>query len=54
MIKPLALTLLSALLWAPSTHAQAAPAATSTTQQVDALFARWDRPDSPGAAVAVL
>ncbi|MGZ5202114.1 MAG: serine hydrolase domain-containing protein [Telluria sp.] len=52
------LALLTALLLAQlpgqaSPHAQAATQA-SQQQQVDALFAKWNRPDTPGAAVEVV
>lgn len=32
----------------------AATAATSAEQQVDALFAKWNKPDTPGAAVEII
>jgi CubicO group peptidase (beta-lactamase class C family) len=39
---------------APALAAQAPAPALSPERQVDALFAPWDRPGSPGAAVAVV
>lgn len=45
---------LSLLLLAPAAaSAQAAARAPSQTARVDSVFARWDRPTSPGCAVAV-
>jgi CubicO group peptidase (beta-lactamase class C family) len=46
--------LLSVLLLAASPHGHAAAPAASKQQQVDALFAKWNSPDTPGAAVEVL
>ncbi|BDU19978.1 serine hydrolase [Dyella sp. GSA-30] len=48
------LALLSALLLAASSQGHAAASAASKQQQVDALFAKWDNPDTPGAAVEVV
>jgi CubicO group peptidase (beta-lactamase class C family) len=48
---PLSLSLLIVVLAASSGDAQPAP---SDAAKVDALFARWDKSDSPGAAVAVI
>ncbi|MDL2355821.1 MAG: hypothetical protein QFF03_11230 [Pseudomonadota bacterium] len=53
------LALMSATLFCRAIPARAdapavAAAASTPQQQVDALFARWDRKDLPGCAVAVI
>jgi CubicO group peptidase (beta-lactamase class C family) len=48
------IALLSALLLAASPQGHAAAEAASKQQQVDALFAKWNSPDTPGAAVEVV
>ncbi len=35
-------------------HVATAQSSEPTTDQVDALFARWDTPESPGAAIAII
>jgi CubicO group peptidase (beta-lactamase class C family) len=40
--------------WGPELAAQGAPSAGPLSEQVDSLFQRWHRPDSPGAAVLVM
>jgi CubicO group peptidase (beta-lactamase class C family) len=45
---------LLALLGASSTPWAQSPAPPPWTREVDALFARWDRPDSPGCALGVI
>lgn len=52
MITPLRFALLSTLLCAACVPGPAAAA--SKPDQVDALFARWNRADTPGAAVEVI
>ena len=49
---PLFAALLTAL--ATTQTAAAAPATSAQERQVDALFARWNRPDTPGSVVAVI
>lgn len=46
--------LLAALCFSIAAPAAVAAARAPSTAQVDALFAQWDKPDSPGAVVAVL
>lgn len=53
-MKATPLTLLSILLLAACQQAYATTPVTSEQKQVDALFARWDRADTPGAAVEVI
>jgi len=50
------LRLFAALLAALATAqpAAAAPPASAQERQIDALFARWNHPDTPGAVVAVI
>lgn len=49
------LPLYAALLAVSTTQpAAAAPPAGAQERQIDALFARWNRPDTPGAVVAVI
>lgn len=47
------LALLAAVLLVASPQGHAAAPAASKQQQVDALFAKWNSPDTPGAAVEV-
>ncbi len=47
-------SLLAALCFSLALPAAVASAATPSRQQVDALFADWNKPDTPGAVVAVL
>lgn len=49
-----ALTLAAAAGGALVASAPANPAADETTARVDKLFAAWDKPDGPGAALAVI
>ena len=53
-LKALMLTLFSILPLAACLQAHATTPATSQQEQVDALFARWNRTDTPGAAVEVV
>lgn len=53
-MKTFQLALLSVLLLTVGHEGQAAKPAPDKPQQVAALFARWNRPDSPGAAVEVV
>ena len=52
-LEALRFPLISMLLLATCLQAQATTPATSKQQQVDALFARWNKTDTPGAAVEV-
>ena len=54
MIRTLALILLALLALSPIAQAAPAKTAPSKARQVDALFAKWNSPTSPGASVAVL
>lgn len=49
-----AIGLLSLGLAAPAAHAGGAYTQTAETAAVDKLFAKWDRPDSPGAAIGII
>lgn len=54
MIRTFVAVLLASLILMPVARAASAEPEPSQAQQVDALFAKWNSADSPGASVAVL
>ncbi len=53
-IQTIALLLFLALMMTSIAHGQTAPDEKALEAQVDKLFERWDKPNSPGCALAVV